>query len=353
MAKQYKIIAVENIWERKDDILMLWKRNLYDCPERFAWLYEQNPLGPAYTWLAIHHDTGEAVGCGSLYPWFFNINGKPIRVGVAVDYCVDAAHRVYGPAVRIQRAITTSMGKNGFELLFVYPNEASSSSFKRAGYIPIGSSKTWVKLVKSEFKVAEYIKTRPLARIVGRMIDAALYVREKFHQMLESRSLDIENLDTETVDSCDYRFDILWEECQTLHSIIPYQNSKYLNWRYTECKTSCYKYFCLCDKNSRKIKCFIVYSLKDNYIAIKNIFPSLGPYILYTLFLFSKNIKREGNDYIVTSYYGNSVVEDMLKKMNFVCRENERNYFICVQDSIDDETKKTLLSKDNYCFFYG
>ena len=353
MTERYQIIAVENIEERKNDILALWKRNLYDCPERFAWLYEQNPLGPTHTWLAIHKDTGKVVGCSSLYPWLFNINGKPIRVGVAVDFSVDSSHRVYGPAVSIQRAITTSIGKNGFELLFVYPNKESSSVFQRAGYILIGSSNTWVKMIKSEYKICEYIKIRPLVKIIGWLVDAAFYIREMFYLILDSGSLDTKNLDTETLDSCDYRFDVLWEKCRSLYPIIPHQDSDYLNWRYSQCKTSDYKYFCLCDKKTRELKCFIIYSVKDNCITIKNIFPFISLYVTCIMHFFSITMKSCNNKYIILHYFGSGNVEDTLKKINFIQRVDKRDYLICVKDSVDDETKNALLNRRNYCFFYG
>jgi hypothetical protein len=347
---KYKIIAVENILEHKSDILSLWKRNLYDCPERFAWLYEQNPLGTALTWLAVREDTGEAVGCSSLYPCLFHVNGKTIKVGTVVDYGVDEKHRVFGPAISIIKAITTYLKttNNEFNISFGYPSRIATAAIQRGGYKLIGASNYWVKILRSEYKIAKYIKVKFPSHVIGLMIDLVLSFLDTMRTTPCSEELEIE-----TVDSCDERFDALWENSKSQYKIVPFKNKEYLNWRYSQCRTRKYRYFCLCDKKDKSLKGYIMYSILDNEANIKDIFPVHTEYLQHLLLMFSRQMRKDNMFCITLSYYGNEYIEKTLKKLTYFKGELKRDYVIYIKENTDAGIRDALLNKDNYSLFFG
>jgi hypothetical protein len=330
---------------------MTYKKGcLHGGPERYAWLYKQNPFGTAHTWLAACEDTGEVVGCCSLYPSRFYVNDRVLKVGVVVDYGVDAKHRVFGPAVSIVRAITTSLKnvESEFDISFGYPSRDAAGAIQRAGYTLIGASADWVKIIRSKYKIAEYIKIKPLANIIGLIIDKISFMYDSRYEAQKS-----EDLVTDTLDKCDERFDVFWEKMKSKYTIVPDQSAAYLNWRYSDCKTAQYRYFCLFDKSKKDLKGFIIYTIKNNGAIIKNIFPAHGEYLLNLLVAFSGNMRSDKVNFITVSYYGNDSFVKEIKKINFIEREIKRDYALAVREDLSNEYKDDLRNKDNYYFFYG
>ena len=97
--------------EHKTALVKLWTDNMSDggiaavAEQRVSWLYQENPLGPALTWLVKDDASGAVVGCASLYPRSVSVRGEVVRAGIGIDLAVDKAHRVGGPAVILQRAV--------------------------------------------------------------------------------------------------------------------------------------------------------------------------------------------------------------------------------------------------------
>jgi hypothetical protein len=347
--KTYSIIEADDIFKYKGLILELWKRILtYNSTERFGWLYEQNPLGMASTWLAKDNDTQEIVGFGSVYPWDFFIGGKDVRVGVAVDFGVDEKHRIFGPALPIQRALVSSLSKKGFVVGFVYPNEPSGGVFKRAGYKLIGSANDWVKILKYKYKVSGFIKIPLLAEILAVVVERGLSLIESRYRLKNT-----DNFVTEVLSRCDARFDSLWEAEKFKYCIVPHHTASYLNWRYTDCKTALYHYFCLFDKEKKYLKGFIIYTIKDKEAIIKDIFPVHSKFLLYMLKEFSDRMRKEGIYSIVMSYFGNDAFKRSIKKLIFFAQNSKRDYLIFLNKELDPALRDCLLNKDNYYFFYG
>src|SRR5262245_51216017 len=112
------------------------ERNLIDLDHRrrFAWLYTQNPAGPARTWLVRERGSETPVGMASLFPRWVRLNGQTCLSGQVGDFAVDAGYRSLGPAVMLQRATFSAVDAG--ELTFCYdcpPHDKGMATFRRLG----------------------------------------------------------------------------------------------------------------------------------------------------------------------------------------------------------------------------
>src|SRR5438093_13517410 len=98
----------------REQILALWQRNLpLATAERYRWLYEN---GRATSWLAAT-ETGDIVGATGLMSRTMKLQERLCRVGQAIDLNVNAEHRTIGPALKLQRAVTGSLGARELPLV--------------------------------------------------------------------------------------------------------------------------------------------------------------------------------------------------------------------------------------------
>src|SRR5688572_1370311 len=111
----------------RDALLNLWREQFDDrqmreaAAERFAWLYGQNPLGAAQTWLAIDTDAGGVIGCASAFPAIRHIGERVVRTGITIDFAVDRRYRTAAVALSLQRALTQESRAAGFDCLLGRP----------------------------------------------------------------------------------------------------------------------------------------------------------------------------------------------------------------------------------------
>jgi hypothetical protein len=346
---RYSIIFVDDPLKYREVILGIWERNLSykRRPERFAWLYEKNPCGRVFTWLARHEESGQYVGCGSVYPWPFYVNEREVVAGVSTDYGVDLKHRVFGPALAIQKAITSSFELTGYNLLFVYPDKVSSGLFQRAGYELIGTSLGWVKLLRSENYMSKRIGKGHVTRIAGSFIDQMLAARDWVRICGRDAGLTVQILD-----QCDGRFDSLWAEVRGRFPVIPSQESTILNWRYAECVTEAYRFFCLFNRDGA-LKGFLIFSVKDREATIKDIVPASGEHVAQLLVEFAIWVRGQQVQQITVCYFGDPDFSKLLDRFGYYQRPIKRDYYICINKDVDPSLRQILLNRENYRFFFG
>ncbi len=135
--------------EHGEILVELWKESLAglrdagDLEERLHWLYEQNPSGPAQTFLAKDTATNTIIGCGSALPWNKCVNERFLKAGVPVDFAVRKEHRTAGAALTIQSAVVSCSGPGGFDFLVASPNQKSFPIFRRIGYKTVGEARDY------------------------------------------------------------------------------------------------------------------------------------------------------------------------------------------------------------------
>jgi hypothetical protein len=295
----YRVIPMR-LEEHREVLVELWRRNL-GCPametcadRRVAWLYEENPCGPAQTWLAVETETNQVIGCASVAPSTRYVHERPIRIGTAIDFTVAAQHRTAGAALALQRALTGEGRRAGFDCLVGKPNSKAFPVLSRIGYRRVGDCRNWVKPLLQNPETDEWA---------------------------DPRYLD------ERVSAADERFDRLWNSVKA-RGPVGEKTAAYLNWRYLAFKELNYELYCLVHRSDRRLAGYVVYARMDKGAFIAELLCEdlSGPIVEDLLLGFASRMRREGQGWIAVSYAGAPSFDDRLRQLGFSARKNARPF---------------------------
>lgn len=220
--------------ELREPLLELWCRNLPNASSsRFGWLYES---GRAEAFLLGEPRVVGSAGCLSRR---FAIGGEIVEGGAAIDLNVDESQRSVGPALTLARAVTQAADQQGLACLYGLPIPSAAAVLKRCGYRQIGKISNWTKLLRSETKLRDVLRSSLAAKLVAPLVDAAL----------RWKSSDSHRLPTDVVAESptefDERFDKLWRRVAKRFDVLGERTADYLTWRFSRCPDIKYEIFAL------------------------------------------------------------------------------------------------------------
>jgi hypothetical protein len=314
--------------EHRDALLQLWKRNfegawMDTCADRrLEWLYQENPFGPAQTWLAVDTESHNVIGCGSVFPSHKYIRGRVVRVGTPIDFTVESRYRTAGAALAIQRALTGESRRAGFDCLIGKPNRKALPILSRVGYRSIGDCRNWVKALNTDLEPPE-----------GR--DASC--------------------SDELVSAADERFDELWNASKSQCQIAGEKTAAYLNWRYLAFKEMNYGVYCLTHRDDQRLVGYIVFARMEKGAFIAELFCEdvFGPVIDDLLLGFASCMRMEGQEWVALSYLGAPAFEDRLKQVGFSPRTRARALVAYVDADCDADLRHEVFDSDSSLVFGG
>ena len=343
------IINPLNSNTHKKDIIDLWKGYLKKYFDgRYEWLYKWNPHGETRTVLAFSERQDDIAGCCSIIPRPLFLKGKIIPAGIAVDFIVHENHRTFGPAIKLQRANFSDDNIADFEIVLAFPNKAAKGPIIRVGCKQLGSSSLFTKILKTENKLVKYIKIQFLRKAIGAIFDVVLNIAD--HLKVFSRS---SKWDTEVLSDFDNRFDAFWSKVQG-NLIIADRRAQCLNWRYTRNRNDTFKVFSLCDKNSKVLKGYIVYFIKEKVANIEDMFAANEEDEWFDLiYEFSLQMRNQRVEAICVTYFGNKFLHRIFKRLYFFEKKDFRNVFIYLNKNVSASDRETALNPDNWCLFDG
>jgi pimeloyl-ACP methyl ester carboxylesterase len=301
------------------DILAIWQGNLPEgTGERYERIYVSNPCGGSWTWLACIEDengrSGTPVGTTGLCERRFAVDGKSCVAGVALDFAVLEPHRGFGPALKLQRAVTGKCAEENLAFLYGYPNEQAESVFKMVGYKTVGVATRWVKVLRSGYKLREMTRSKALSSIISWVVDPVLLLRSR-----ETRYRAARSVRTEVRRSFDEGFNKLWEESERRYAILGDRSADYLNWRYAgqpDVKT-----FCLLSDPGSTLLGYVVYAARGEVSEVRDLMSADPDRELDTLIAeFILHMRRERFSAVSLSYLGHPTVADSFKRWGFVAR---------------------------------
>lgn len=341
------IIVKANTTADKEDLLSILKENLNDASKHlYLWKYINSPYGNARCWLAKEENSGKYVGSGALFPRRIMINGEPITTAIAGDFAVDKEHRVYGPALRLQKTIQASSVENEFKFIYGFPNKLSEGIFLRIGYKELGRFNRFVKLLRVEYKLKEYIGSSLTTKILSQIINFGV---RKFSK--ENKYKRQPNFSIERPTFFDERFDILWERTLKRFPIIGERNSRLLNWRYSKSFFNHYQIFTLLE-DRKKILGYIIFYFKENICYIADLLCVDLDFALDLLLSeFIIQMRKEDLFSISISYLGNELFIKRLREFNFYPRSEGQKVVIYSGESCPFTSY--LYNKDNWYLFEG
>ena len=227
-------ITRPDVRDAREPILDLWRRNLPDASSsRFGWLYES---GRAEAFLLGEPRVIGSSGCLSRR---FVIDGKIVEGGAAIDLNVDESQRSVGPALTLARAVTQAADQHGLACLYGLPIPSAAAVLKRCGYRPIGAISNWTKLLRSEFKLQEILRSGFAAKLVAPFVDAALRWKSSGRRRLSA------DVVVESPTRFDGRFDKLWQCASQRFGVIGERTAEFLTWRFSQCPDLKYEIFAL------------------------------------------------------------------------------------------------------------
>jgi GNAT superfamily N-acetyltransferase len=197
--------------------------------QRYQWLYCDNPHGRAITWLAMHNQSNEIIGCTSAFPRKMWIGGKAGLGCGGGDALVNPAFRRQGIATALHHTGISGMRDAGIEFLYGFPNIRNLGAFLKAGaHHPWNVRGMHCQIRRGE-RLAEKLKLNSdKAQRISNAVNRVAF-RLAGHNPSRFRHLDRE---IREISSFDERFDSLMDEVGSTMPVCGMRDSKYLDWRY-------------------------------------------------------------------------------------------------------------------------
>lgn len=340
-------ISMADLKKNKEDILALWERNFTQVPEnRYPWIYEENPAGPAACWIAKDLTNNEVVGETALFPRRISINGKICIVGIAGDFAVDKEHRGLGPAMPLQKAAISHCRDKNFFLLYGFPNKKSASILLRAGYKRLGDVFRMTKPLRSQYHLKKHFDAPVLTRALSKPIDFAIRLITKNQYKNNTRyTFEVPSL-------FDERFDDLWKRASTRFAIIGERSSSYLNWRYKRSPYNAYSIFALISNGGNSLLGFIVYQTAQNKTNIVDLLSlDLEKTFDSLMSEFINFSSRISVDSISICYAGSQAFVKKITEYGFSIRDRDEKIVIYTQ--ADAPLHDFLSQEDNWYLMQG
>jgi hypothetical protein len=252
--------------DRKEFVELL-QRNLPALPhaERFAWLYERNPDGPAWAWIVVNEANQKAVGATALFPHGFWLGSKKARCGQVGDFAIDIAYRSLGPALQLQRS--TFKPVDDGELAFCYdcpPHDQGMSTFLRLGLSASSSIYRHAKVLKVD---------RLLENRMGRGIctTATAKVGNLGLQILNLRFGHVSGTEISLLPGpFDHEFDTLDSAIVDDRSVRASRSAAHLNWRFRQ--DPLHEYQVLVARRNGELLAYVVVALESSGATVVDLF---------------------------------------------------------------------------------
>jgi len=339
------VILKADLKKNKEDILARWQTNLSNVQRnRYKWIYETNPSGRAYNWLAKDARTEKFVGSSGLYSRTVVVDGEPLQAGVAVDFFVDKEHRAFGPAINLQRTVASSCRENGFDFILGFPNRNSEAVHLRVGYVAVADIHKMVKPLRMEAYLQKIVRNGYLSKSFSSLLNPILKIVSRDTWYGEKK-----NLLAEVVACFDERFDQLWSTVSGNFKIIGERSSAYMNWRYCQCPFKKYAVFTLIERETRELLGYIVFYIKEDASFIADLLAVSERMLEYLLAEFIKEMRKRRVASI--KYLGCEALTKTLKRFGFVSRKEDSRLIIYIDQK--HRLAPIILRKENWYFLEG
>lgn len=283
---------------------------------RYEWFFGENPEGAPTLCVTHHVESRSIVACGAAHPRLTQINGELKLAGNLSDFAVSKRHRTAGAALAVQRRLTNDALER-FEFIYGCPNKEAEPIFKRLRFHIIGTTMSYVRPLRTADKLASMVPAqhRWLSDAASSVADRALAASDA--RVLWKRFA----YRTSIIDRPDDRFDDLWKRARGHYGITGERSASYLTWRYTNFKTTKYRFFCLEHRLTKRLMGYVAFSVKDDVIIIEDMFCDHPKSRLDLMLLMFASEMRDGkNRSIWISLLAGAWYEKLLRRLLFVRR---------------------------------
>jgi hypothetical protein len=320
-------------------ILGLWKRNLPGAsPDRYAWLYQ---TGPATGWL-LKAEGGLVVGAAGLMDRRMHVFGSRVRAGQAIDLNVDQHHRTMGPALGLGRAVTATVSRRQYALIYGLPIAQSEPVLRRAGYQVLGEMRRWAKPLCCRDVLARWLRPALPRNAAAAAINPLLHLASA--ETYYRRPADVR---VEVTDHFDRRFDVLWEAAAAQFQVVGERTSAYLTWRFCRCPEVRHRTLCLLGAGG-ELLAYLIFCRREGTVHVGDfLFADVGKLdVLLAEFL--RLMRREKAKAVTTVYLGPEVVCRKFRRFGFWQRPSPWKALICVDQQRFGPESARLRDTENW-----
>lgn len=338
----YSIERVE--WKASADLVREVLHRIFpSVPDsRYTWLHEGNPAGPSALWVAWAPD-GRAVGTTAVHGRRVVVDGSVYRAGLAVDFAVDPAVRGFGPAVPLQRAVTTTCASGEFAFIYGFPNHAARAVFERVGY-RLGRARRLARPLRTLPYLERSAHVGPVARLLAMPLDLAIRLASRETYRFTSRRSRVERLQV-----FDPSFDVFWARIRSQHAVIAHRDGEYMNWRYRQCPLRHYEFAVLRDED--EILATVVWHRIDDLVYVSEMLALDAQSFDDLLVAFLRMQRREGACAVSLILLGDDGFASRLVDYGFFLREVERTLMVYVPST--SPLAASLACLDRWALFEG
>ena len=262
------------------ELLCVLQRNLQDIPHeaRLAWLYRDNPAGPASTWF-LCDDNGLAVGVTSLFPRAVWLDGTAALCGQVGDFGVDLRFRSLGPAVMLQRATFAPVVQGC--LAFCYdcpPHQRGMAMFHRIGLRENCLMQWYVKPLRTERQLQRLLG-RTTGRITARAANPILRLASKRAKQRPGTDFTLQT------DAFGPEFSALDKAVHAPSAVRNRRSAEDLNWRFRQ--NPLRQFEVLTARRDTELLAYLIFSVVDEDALVFDLFgrelDQVGPLLLQKL----------------------------------------------------------------------
>lgn len=208
----------------RDRLIELLAESLDDwrnaAPGKYAWLYLENPAGPARVW-GLKAE-GLVVGASAALPRTIRSTLRH-AAWVLGDFCIAPRHRSLGPALALQRAACDAVERGEVDLWYDFPSRTMLAIYARMSIRPAGEMKRLVYPLKVDSFVEKRVGSAVIRRGVSAVGNAALSARDAIRQ--RDRAVEVRLFDRNFEGA--YRTGL-----EDKGGVYLDRTADYLNWRY-------------------------------------------------------------------------------------------------------------------------
>jgi hypothetical protein len=223
-AKVAVTIRAADLKRDRDELIRFLSENLAPGAHasRFDWLYLESPCGPARAWMAVD-ERAQTIGVAAAFPRDFRVADSVERVWVLGDFCIARKHRSLGPALSLQRICLESLSS---AICCDFPSQSMLPIYRRLGIPTLGQHVRYVKLLKVDEKVRQFVRNRFLASPLIQIGNWTLALGRLSESIPDGVTFSLHE------EECGEEFDTIDSRSSSPHPVRGLRNARYLNWRY-------------------------------------------------------------------------------------------------------------------------
>lgn len=332
-------IAPASYRDREHVIRLMGKVYPGDMRQRYDWLYENNPHGDALTWIAIERESGESVGCTSIFPRRVMVNGRERIGGIGGDCFIEPRVRRQGLATALHAVSFAQMRDRGVDFMYGPPTPNNLGALVKAGSHLVTNYKRWVRPLTSRgaYRAAfSRVPTRGQAQLAHIPIMV-------FDRLTKS---DASGFTVEEVYDFGVEFDAMFECAAAQHKVACVRMRDYLAWRYLDAPAR--RQTPLAVRHSGELIGFVAVEQAGEFAAIADLFSAPDAKIMDAILQLAIDYAgAAGCSVLEMSTTQDSALARRLRRHGFIGRE-ERGFQVAVEN--DDPQLDALIGAQSWHF---